>query len=79
MSDRKADVETVWRLIGTSTKPLTCAIHAIDSTGVEVRVGFSDVDILFSQRVVDVEHARALAERWRLDVLARGFDGVPLP
>jgi hypothetical protein len=50
-----------WRLLGPSNKPVTCAIVLI-STGYEVRVGYSDDDILRTTLTADIDNARVVAE-----------------
>ncbi len=37
-----------------------------------MRVGYSDEDLLRSQRTADIGRARALAETWRQKILAKG-------
>jgi hypothetical protein len=65
-------LETCWRLRGPSGRILTCGVYRTDAPGLEVRVGYSEEDLLRSQRTADIGSARELAEEWRQAVLAKG-------
>src|SRR5688572_8361077 len=72
-------IETCWRMVGLSKKVITCVVYEVQGPGVEVRCGYSDDDLLRSERVGDMEHARTVAELWRQTVLAKGsFTELPL-
>ena len=62
---------THWRLVGPSGKVVTCATVR-DTFGLEVRAGYSDLDLLRSERVQSPEMAAMLAADWKAAVLARG-------
>lgn len=55
-------LETCWRLRGPSGRVLTCAVYRIAAPGVEVRVGYSDDDVVRTQLVAEIGVARDLAE-----------------
>ena len=63
-----------------SGRIVSCGIYRTDAPGLEVRVGFSDVDLLRSQRTAEIS-ARELAEEWRQAALAKGgfADLAPQP
>ena len=69
-------VEARWRAVGPTGKPLTCGVFRT-AAGLEVRVSYSDDDLLRSQMVRTLEAGRALADDWRAVVLAKGFTDVP--
>jgi hypothetical protein len=58
-------LETSWRVKAPSGRIITCGIYRTDAPGLEVRVGFSEDDLLRSQRTADVASARSLTEQWR--------------
>src|SRR5687768_16343165 len=64
-------LEECWRLVGPSKNPIACGIYADGGPGVELRVGYSDDDIVRTQRVSDLNAARHLAEQWRFAALAK--------
>jgi hypothetical protein len=66
-------LEVYWRIRTPSNKVVTCAIVRDAAPGLEVRAGFSDDDILRSQRMADLGDARALAAEWKRMALAKGF------
>jgi hypothetical protein len=51
---------------------VSCGLYRTDGPGLEVRAGFSDEDLLRSQRTAEIGIARAIAEEWRQAVLAKG-------
>jgi hypothetical protein len=53
-----------------------CGIYVDGAPGVELRVGYSDDDIVRTQRVSDPDVARNVAEQWKLAALAKGFTRV---
>jgi hypothetical protein len=55
-----------------------CGIYADGGPGVELRVGYSDDDIVRTQRVSDPDVARHVAEQ-RLAALAKGFTELAVP
>lgn len=64
-------IETCWQMVGPSGKVLACAVYRVEA-GLEVRCGYSEEDLLRSQRAADIGTARELAEEWRQAVLAKG-------
>jgi hypothetical protein len=66
-------LETCWRVAGTSGRAISCGIYRTQGPGVEVRAGFSEDDLVRSQRTADIGSARELAEDWRQAALAKGF------
>lgn len=70
-------LETVWRMRAPSGRVLSCGLYQTD-VGLEVRVGYSELDLLYSKRVT-AEDARDVAEELRLAVVAKGgFSEVPV-
>ena len=65
-------IEIEWRIKGLSGRVLMCAIYRTDAPGLEVRVGYDEDDVIWSQRVTDIEAGRRMAEKWRQAVLAKG-------
>jgi hypothetical protein len=65
-------LETCWRLRAPSGRIITCGIYRDSARGVEVRTGFSDDDLLRSERAAEIGNAREIAARWRAAVLAKG-------
>lgn len=65
-------IEVCWRMRGRAGRVVTCGIYRIDGPGLEVRAGFSDDDLLRSQRAAEIGSARELAEAWRQAVLLKG-------
>lgn len=59
-------VEMCWRMrsLRKSTRILSCAIYRSDAPGVEVRAGYSDEDLLRSQRTTEIDSAREVADAW---------------
>jgi hypothetical protein len=53
--------EESWRLAGPSNKTVSCVI-VLTATGYEVRVGYSDDDILRTTLAPDLSSARAISE-----------------
>ena len=51
---------------------ISCGIYRTDGPGLEVRCGFSEDDLLRSQRVPEMGSGRELAEDWRQAALAKG-------
>jgi hypothetical protein len=67
-------LETCWRLRAPSGRVITCGIYRTEGPGLEVRAGFSDDDLLRSQRTAEIGSARDLADEWRRAVLTKsGF------
>lgn len=60
------------RSLQKSTRVLECGIYRTEAPGLEVRCGYSDEDLLRSQRTAEIGSARELAEQWRQAVLAKG-------
>jgi hypothetical protein len=65
-------LEIYWRMRAPSGRVVTCGIYRTDGPGVEVRAGFSEDDLLRSQRTPEIGSAREFAEEWRQAVLAKG-------
>jgi hypothetical protein len=67
-------VDTCWRMrsLQKSTRILSCGIHRTNAPGLEVRAGYSEEDLLRSQRTADIGCAREIAEGWRQAVIAKG-------
>jgi hypothetical protein len=65
-------LETAWRLRTPRGRILTCAIYRTDTPGVEVRAGFSEDDLIRSQRSAEIGSARDLAAEWKQAVIAKG-------
>jgi hypothetical protein len=61
---------------GPSGRVITCGIYRTEAPGVEVRAGFSEDDLIRSERTAEIGSARELAEDWRLAALAKGFTEV---
>lgn len=64
-------VESCWRL-RFGTRLVACGIYSDAAPGLDVRAGFTEDDLLRSERAPDLRTARELAEAWRLEVLAKG-------
>ena len=65
--------ELCWRVIeGPTTRILTCAIFAISSAELEVRVSYEADTTLHAEIVADIESARALAQAWLVGVRTNG-------
>jgi hypothetical protein len=60
-----------WRMVGPSNKVLSCHIVRIQ-TGLEVRMGYSDDDVLRTQLTPDLGTARAVAGEMKAIVCAMG-------
>lgn len=65
-------LERCWTLHGPSGRPIVCGLYQTD-VGLEVRVGYSDEELVRSERVLDVARGRERAEQWRQAALAKGF------
>ena len=70
-------LEDCWVLATPTGKRIHCGIYRVAGPGVELRCGFSEDDVLRTQRVSDVDSARQVAEQWRLAVVAKGFKDAP--
>jgi hypothetical protein len=68
---RRDLVETAWRFTAPSGRTLSCSIFRTD-VGLEIRVGYSEEDLLYSKRAVDNEHAREIAAELREAVVVKG-------
>jgi hypothetical protein len=71
-------IATLWRLRGTSGRNIECAAFRVE-TGLELRTMYSPQEIIASQlfRGVDADEKVAeAADRWRLNLLAKGFSGT---
>jgi hypothetical protein len=55
-------VETCWRFIGPTHTVLHCGIYRVGGPGREVGAEYGDDGLLRSQRVRDIEAARAIAK-----------------
>lgn len=67
-------VEQYWRVLGPSNKPIVCGIYR-DAAGLELRGHYEEsIDALIrSNRVLNIDIARDLAEQWRIAALEKGF------
>lgn len=65
-------LETCWQFLGPSKRVLTCGIYAIGAPGLEVRVGYSAEDLLYSKVEPEIESARELAGALRQTVINKG-------
>jgi hypothetical protein len=71
-------LETCWKLRTPKGRLLTCGIYRTDVPGLEVRAGFSDEDLIRSDRSAEICSAREIAAAWKQAVLAKGgFSEVP--
>ena len=66
-------LETCWRLRAPSGRVITCGIYRDAAPWLDVQVGFSDDDLLRSERAAEIRSARELASAWKFGVLAKGF------
>jgi len=73
-------LELCWRMQGPSGRPFECGIYETDAPGVELRSRYCDSElaVIRTQLVGNVVLARVLAEQWRLNILASGFDEIPI-
>src|SRR5687768_7319430 len=69
-------IEMSWRVRTPSGRVLTCGIYRNAAPGLEVRAGFSEDDLVRSQRTAEISSARELAAEWRLAVLAKGGSSI---
>lgn len=71
-------IATLWRMKGTSGRAIECAAFRTE-TGIELRTMYSPQEIiatkLFRGPSADQQVA-AEADRWRLNMLAKGFEDV---
>ena len=65
-------IEKAWQLRAPSGRVITCGIYSDAAPGLDVRVGFSEDDLLRSQRAAEIGTARDIAEEWKEAVLAKG-------
>jgi hypothetical protein len=67
-------VERCWQMrsLQKATRHLTCGVYRLSDGGFEVRVAYSELELLRSQRVPNVDAGRDLAERWHQVVIAKG-------
>ena len=62
---RSEHLETCWRVVeGSTARILTCAVFSVFASGLELRVGYLLEVPLYSERVTDIQAARALAQNW---------------
>ena len=66
-------VESCWQLRTPRGRVITCAIYRDVAPGFDVRCGFSDDDLLRSQRASALGRARAISEAWKLAAIKKGF------
>jgi hypothetical protein len=64
-------LETCWRMRAPSGRILSCGVYQT-AIGLEVRVGYSEEDLLYSKRAIDREDAAAICEELRRTVVAKG-------
>ena len=60
------------RSLQKSTRILSCGIYRTAAPGLEVRAGYSEDDLLRSQRTAEIGSARQIGEAWRQAVIAKG-------
>jgi hypothetical protein len=66
-------IELCWRLLmGPSGRILSCGIYRTMADYIEVRCGYSDLHLVRSQLVGDIEAGRTLADEWREAIRAMG-------
>lgn len=66
-------IESCWTFKSpTSQRVISYGIYQTDA-GLEIRAGYSDDDILRTERVPAIESARVLADGWRAMMRERGF------
>jgi hypothetical protein len=65
-------LETSWRLKAPSGGVVSCGIYRTEGPGLELRAGFSEDDLLRSQRTAEIGSARELAAEWKAAVVAKG-------
>ena len=63
--------EACWRMKGRNGRVLECGVYRT-TTGLEVRCGYGERELLRSQYAVEIGTARDVAEQWRQAVLAKG-------
>lgn len=64
-------IETCWRLLGPSLRPLSCAIYRTD-VGLEVRVEYGERSRLYTHCVAELLVARKAAAQLRDSLNAEG-------
>lgn len=64
-------LETLWQFVAPSKRVLACGLYATD-VGIEVRVGYSEDDLLYSKRAVDEADAREIATALKRAVVEKG-------
>jgi hypothetical protein len=65
-------LETCWQLRTPRGRILYCGIYQTDTPGFEVRAGFSEEDLIRSQRTAEIGSARESASAWRKAVIGKG-------
>jgi hypothetical protein len=66
-------LETCWRFRSTHTGcVISCGIYRDAAPGLEVRCGYSEEDLLRSQRTAEIGTARDFADDWKRAVPAKG-------
>lgn len=66
---------TFFTATGPSGRPLTCAVYEV-ATGLELRLSYSDDDVMRSELFRGVDREERLAEAadaWRLRLIGKGF------
>lgn len=73
-------VATFFRVQGASKRPMRCAVYRV-ATGLELRLDYEDREDLIRSHlfpVQDDEATAAMADNWRLQLLATGnFQELP--
>jgi hypothetical protein len=54
-------LETCWQMRTPSGRVISCGIYLTEGPGLEVRAGFSEDDLLRSQRTAEIGTAREIA------------------
>ena len=69
-------IETCWRLLGSSGKPIVCGIYRTAARTIEVRCGYSDADLVRSQYASHIDIAQDIAAAWKQAAIDKGFKEI---
>jgi hypothetical protein len=70
-------LEICWRVLeASSSRIVTCKIFGAPTSGVELRVGYSDA-LLHTQLMPDIESARVSAQNW-IDAMRKSAGRSPV-
>jgi hypothetical protein len=71
-------VEACWQLHSPATNRLvTCAVYQTD-VGLELRAGFSEDDVLRTERIMSRQEGTSLAGQWKAAAIRKGWTEAPL-